>query len=378
MKNNDNFSKNIYDSMMHSFRYGAMNDFLEDYILGYGTFMNNFTGRDLFGIDMNGNQFRIKHEIAKSRNLIYSGKLKIARMGNFVNNTAMKSSIESIIVENGGKGTIVKSLNIVFFNSLEDLNYAIETYGSAIDVNRAYMFSVDKMLNGCYTIINNFTDKQLFTIANGKVYELPKGTDESKHYFLRNVLNSGERRLAENSGETHGFIGWTFINAHNDQKVREPEIIKQSCHIISKHLIKEFENNEYGFMIIAKHGIILFDSLEGAEAFSVDYEDKIINWLVDNGQDIYSDKLESDLKIEKEVNRNLIKEISKALLLLIGAGFTVAILDKFLKWILKDKKKSFNYNNIFLSFNIFLEENESDDEIYLYNNRIRLIKYKGK
>jgi hypothetical protein len=272
----------------------------------FATYLKNFTPKEYYGVNVNGNLFCLYSEypvqIAQAMRgvnpqgpgqmdgiLVQSYDVEISSVNN-ITSRWYKSPCKNYPL-------YIEELNIVLFETREERDDKLRAYSDEPGkLVKAYATGMASVINASYTAITTLnTDTNFYMLGNGGINRLPPASEASiKDYLKRFNLEPDILKV------NYVFIFNTIIrDTRNVTGSGRDTVVQTDIKMISKSKVIKGEP-----IIQDSSGIVLFDSRESSEQFLNTYG-TLIKYLLKKTGDATDEKHNWEIEdINKQAKRD--------------------------------------------------------------------------
>lgn len=258
----------------------------------FATYMKNYTTNPYYGVTVNGTLFVLHPEsnmvgLGATMPGATCGGIQITcfdienNVINTLQNKWYKAPVEKY-------PAYIEELNCVLFNSFEEREERIKSFGGSVSkMMKAFASGMAALINASYTAVTALNaDEHYYTMSNGQIVRLPSASDDLRDEYLKKynldpatldvshvfIINNVIRNLRVNEGDT------------------DEVTVSSDIKIINKNLVVKGEP-----LIQDNSGLVVFSGKESADTFVEKYG-TITKYLVTKAVAATKDQYELDLE----------------------------------------------------------------------------------
>ena len=239
-----------------------------------GVFLKNMTNKVFYGVSVNGTVFAVCPEtmpIAPNFKQLFAGTptgsgLAISsfqfvspNLGDF----GIKI-IDTVIYQEPteGKPVYIKEMNMLVFQTYQELAFIKDKYGSFEKVVKAYAADELHLINGNYTVLTVLSDdNDFYTILDHMPIHLPKETPEA-----------GIEIAKRHGIDPDAFkLNYVFLVTNVVRRSVDDKRLEHSHELTTVKLVPRQLRNRGEPIILADFGFIIFEGKQKAEEFLNDH-----------------------------------------------------------------------------------------------------------
>ena len=264
----------------------------------YTSYIKNFSHNVYYGINVSGTKFNLYPESGLNPMMVAPGDGGTIVVGAFAADMMNIRNItnKSYRAPSEGYPLYVEEHNVVLFASEESREKAIEAYGSAEKLIKAYASGLVALINASYTSVTCLNaDSDFYVLNNGVIARLPVPDDK---YVEDCIKKYGVQK--EKLEVNYGFLVQTVIQDKRvDNGLHPGTIVSTDIKYVQKTEIVGGEP-----IIIENSGLVIFVGKENADCFVNTYGtigNYMIRHALDATHDIHKEEIE-------DVNEQIAKD----------------------------------------------------------------------